>query len=349
MSIECMEDLQRLVAAGETNWRQYGEVNAQEWDGLILFDYRQEAQFENRWNWFERNSRGLILNRQTGEVVARPFEKFFNWFEHGRTPPHTAHMVAVHEKMDGSMGILYRHNHQWRIATRGSFTSSQALWATDYFNARWPNFSVWDSLWHTFIFEIIYPENRVVVDYGQREDLVLLAIRSLRTGEYISHYGTDVIAGLHGFARPGAFTFNSVTDILEVAGQIDANQEGWVAEFSDGSRWKFKGDRYRELHKLISGLSYRKVAEAMERNSLDALFAVIPDEFLDEARRWAAEIEAEVAGIETAVREAYELAPKDDQKTFALWVNEHHKPLASYLFLHHKGSPLRPLIFQKEF
>jgi len=68
--------LGELVRGGERDWRQYGEVNATYWEGLILFNYSFRAEIENRWNWFERVSRGLILNAENGALVARPFKKF---------------------------------------------------------------------------------------------------------------------------------------------------------------------------------------------------------------------------------------------------------------------------------
>lgn len=37
--MQSMNDLKALVLAGETNWKQYGEVASQEADGLILFNY----------------------------------------------------------------------------------------------------------------------------------------------------------------------------------------------------------------------------------------------------------------------------------------------------------------------
>src|SRR5687767_12047572 len=129
--IESMEQLQALVKAGETNWAQYGDVRAVYHEGLVLFNYTQQAQYAGRWNWFEQQSRGLILNAVTGEIVARPFPKFFNLGE--RTPAPNATIDYITEKWDGSLGILYRHNGQFKIATRGSFTGEQAVWATDYF------------------------------------------------------------------------------------------------------------------------------------------------------------------------------------------------------------------------
>lgn len=75
--IQSIEDIQTLVRRGFRDWEQYGAVNASYHDGLIVFDYKSEAQYANRWNFFERVSRGLIIDEETGEIVARPFDKFF--------------------------------------------------------------------------------------------------------------------------------------------------------------------------------------------------------------------------------------------------------------------------------
>src|SRR5690349_7854618 len=125
-----MAVLQQLVHSSETNWKTYGDVYAAYSDDLVLFNYTALAQYNERWNWFELNSRGLILNTKTGEVVALPFPKFFNWGEGGRTT--TAAIQSITEKIDGSLGILYRANGEFRIATRGAFHSEQAVWATRY-------------------------------------------------------------------------------------------------------------------------------------------------------------------------------------------------------------------------
>ena len=66
----------------------------------------------------------LIVDTRDNEVLARPFDKFFNWGEGGRTSD--APIVAVMEKMDGSLIIGFHHDGRWRAATRGSFTSYQA-------------------------------------------------------------------------------------------------------------------------------------------------------------------------------------------------------------------------------
>jgi len=117
--IQTIEDIQQLVREGFTDWDKYGEVNTRPHEGLVILNYKNEAAFEGRWNFFETVSRGLILEEGTGRVVARPFDKFFNWGQ--VETPKDQKIVNVLEKMDGSLGILYYHN-GWKVSTRGSMT-----------------------------------------------------------------------------------------------------------------------------------------------------------------------------------------------------------------------------------
>lgn len=72
MTINSIADIQKLVLDGFQNWKLRGHVTTKINGDLILFNYLPQAQFENKWTFLETVSRGLILDRKTGEVVARP-------------------------------------------------------------------------------------------------------------------------------------------------------------------------------------------------------------------------------------------------------------------------------------
>lgn len=339
-------DIQRLVVEGCTDWKQYGEVVVRPFGDLLIFNYTQAAQYAHRWNLFEQVSRGLIINARTGEVVARPFDKFFNWFEGGRKAD--GHIVTITEKMDGSLGILYRDGGRYAIATRGSFDSDQALWATRFLNEYYDLRGLPDE-W-TLLLEIVYPQNRVVVDYQGAEELVLLAIRNRSTGEYLPFFPTVFeTAEAFGFSIPRTYQFNNVTDIMAAAAVLDEKTEGWVVEFSDGQRFKFKGDKYLELHRLIFGLSFKNTLAAVASGTVAYVREQIPDEFLGQFNAWVEEIEATVRTIQVEVAAALDAAPKDSRKEFALWVRANHLPLAPYLFAALDGKPVEPMIYRQAF
>ncbi|MBI4673744.1 MAG: hypothetical protein HY741_19010 [Chloroflexi bacterium] len=258
--------------------------------------------------------------------------------------------ILVHN----SLGILYRTPSEergynlYRITTRGDFHSPQGAWATQFLNAHYALRDLANEL--TLLFEIVYPENRIVIDYHGRAALVLLAARNRFTGAYTPFF-PDLyeLAQKYNFPLPHVYTFNNVTEILERTGTLPVEEEGYVVEFSDGERYKFKGDRYLELHKLISGLSFKHTLEAVQAGTVDYIRAQIPDEYLAELNTWVAQIESIVAATKQNVQAAFDAAPKDSRKDFALWVQQHHKKLASYLFALLDGRDYTPLIYRNEF
>jgi RNA ligase len=345
-TIERIEDIQSLAQRGFDDWLQYGHVNVTARGDLRLFDYTTAAHMAQRWNFFERVSRGLIINRDTGEIVARPFDKFFYWLEGGRAS--RGHIVTVMEKMDGSLGILYRHKDEFMVTTKGSFFSKQSRWATDFLGANFDLAGLPDK-W-TLLFEIVYPDNRIIVDYGGREDLTLLAARNRFTGEYMPFF-PDLyeLAQQYGFTLPQVFGFNSVTDLLEATGKLVDDFEGYVVAFSDGQRFKFKLDRYIELHKLIRGLTFRNILKSVEMGDIDTVFDSLPEAYTAEARDWVREIGATRDTITKRALNAFEQAPHDSLELFESWVEDNHPTLKPYLLALYVGRDLTPVIYHHAF
>jgi len=196
------------------------------------------------------------------------------------------------------------------------------------------------------LFEIIYPGNRVVVNYGDYQDLVLLAMRNRFTGEYAPFEQVVEFADSFAFPYPKQFNFADMGAIIATTPTLSGNEEGYVITLADGSRWKIKGDRYRELHKTISGLSFRNTVRAFQNNTLDELVGLIPDEFMGDLKRWIARIETYTADILAQVDTAYNAAPKEIRKDYALYIQKEHKPLMPYMFKRLDGQPIEPLIYK---
>ena len=92
---------------------------------LSIYNYSRGVQYEKLWDPITLNCRGLVLDAD-GNIVAKAFPKFFNYEEltEASIPKQT---FEVFEKMDGSLGICFHYNGEWHMATRGSFTSEQAI------------------------------------------------------------------------------------------------------------------------------------------------------------------------------------------------------------------------------
>ena len=156
---------------------------------LTIYNYTDSAMYTpGAWdNPAVRQCRGVIVDT-SGRVIARPWAKFFN---HGQTEAGVLDLAApveVTDKMDGSLGVLYLDAAGGpSVATRGSFTSDQAAHATAVLRERYGMTRIDQTL--TVLVEIIYPGNRIVCDYGDLDDLVLLGSVGIETGHY---FGPEV-------------------------------------------------------------------------------------------------------------------------------------------------------------
>lgn len=345
-SITSIAQIQELAVSSFDNWLRYGHVNVTERGDLLLFDYTTGAHIANQWGFFESVCRGLMINRRTGEIVARPFDKFFYWLDGGRRS--SGHIVSITEKVDGSLGILYRHKGEYLVTTKGSFFSPQARRATRFLQSHFDLTDLPDEL--TLLFEIIYPDNRIVVDYGLREDLVLLAARNRFTGKFLPFFPDLYELGTqYGFTLPQVYTFNRIDDIIAETGQINANFEGWIVEFSDGQRFKFKVDEYVEIHKLLRGLDYDSVVKQIANGDIQRTLEMVPDAFLGETRQWIADIHMAIADIKAQVEALYASAPKHNLFAFQSWIASHHPHMNDYLLALWHGEDLESHILRRAF
>lgn len=288
-------DLARFEALVES-----GHVRKVTKGDLVLFNYTDHTTYSKEWCEYTKAARGLILHKDTGEVVARPFPKFFNLGEMPETQLQNLpnEPYRVFEKMDGSLGIIYYYNNKWNVATRGSFDSEQAVKGLELLKK-------YDLEWFdpgcTYLVEIIYPDNKIVVNYGKDEKLVLLAI----INKYDGHeFPIWVETNSTGMKAPEAFSY-SIEEAIELKSQLPKDQEGFVIRFQSGLRVKIKGDEYLKIHKMISNMSPLSFWESMVDGVVNKEYlAQLPEEF-------KAEFEPMVARLEERYKEVMKDIIKD--------------------------------------
>jgi RNA ligase len=330
----------------ELNALGYLAVKKHATEDLILFDYTTRCQYEKFWTPETMVCRGIITNSH-GDVMARPFPKFFNYGE--KMPQPGAFIVEAVEKMDGSLGILYWVGDEPFIATRGSFTTRQAQWASQRIKAHKNALLQYVGKGTTLLFEIIYPANRVVVDYGQREELVLIGANTIKYGFRAYYEDLVVIAELCGFTLPSVLRLDTVQDYLDLAGRLDVNQEGWVLTYSNGEKFKIKGAEYLKAHKFMYNVSYGKVLDAMKCGTLDAMIDGVPDEWLGTLKEYKRRIEETVSKVTQEMQEIFASAPVTaDRKQFAAWAEKQPKRIQAYMFALYNGRDIKNLIYKYE-
>lgn len=303
-------DLQAEIDAGYVTRKQHPELP------LSIYTYTQACQYSHHWNPVTMRCRGLIADDQTGRIVALPFPKIFVTGMHGVhdfAPPLPAEPFEIFEKADGSLAICYHYDGQWRAASKGSFSSEQAQWAQAVLDRS--DLSRLDPEL-TYLAEAIYPTNRIVVDYGTREDLVLLAAYRPATGgeEPLASVGehwqpigsvvrswglNDRLAAVEALAAA-----NTTIDGRTIGG---TEEEGYVIRFASGVRAKLKQAAYLALHKLYTGTNERTVWEVLASGQDPAvLFDTVPDEFAGWVRQVAARLRKQVADYTAAAQQEFD-------------------------------------------
>ena len=268
---------------------------------LRIYNYTNRAAFEPAWgDGVIDYCRGLIVDADDN-IVARPFKKFHNL----NTPsiPETMEdnlpktVPTITKKMDGSLGIWYPDGTpEGAIATRGSFTSDQAIWASVYWKIHCDFMPVhWKHCGWTPLFEIIYPENRIVVDYKGWFGLKVIGGVEIETGKdverhrLIATFGNTILADkVEG-------------DLKELEALNTPNEEGFVVTYENGLRVKIKFEDYKRLHRLITGVNPRVIWEMLRDDEwLDE--TNLPDNFRAWLHKWSDYLQGQFLDIIEAAR-----------------------------------------------
>jgi RNA ligase len=323
------ELLQQMIDERLVSVRKHPEAE------LFIYNYTPRVQYDKLWNEITLQTRGLIMDAEMN-VIAKPFGKFFNLEEH--QPNEIPQLpFEVFDKLDGSLGILYWLNDKPFIATRGSFESEQSQHATELlYNKYIHTFEKFDRN-KTYLFEIIYPQNRIVVDYGAMDDLILLTVIDNATGnESIEELGFPIVK-----------RFDGINDLMHLKTLEEENKEGFVVRFKNGLRVKMKFAEYVRLHRIITGVSNVAIWEYLkEGKSFDELLQKVPDEFYDWLMQTANELEMNFKLIYDNAQKRYTELYNEDKKTFALKVLDEAKDISSILFNIYNGKKVEPVIWK---
>lgn len=332
------DDLAAAIEAGHVSRRQHPALP------LSIYTYTRAAQYSRAWTTATLRCRGLIADDKTGEIVAWPFPKFFNVGEHDHgfdyAPPLPVdEPFEVYDKVDCSLGIVFHYDGRWHVASKGSFTSEQARWAQAWLDEG-DTFLLTPGV--TYLAEIIYPENRIVVDYGRRRDLVLLAAFDATGREIRLSYAAPDWRDIGTVVRSWpAMPLPELLKLTEANARPDGqpasgmHAEGYVIRYATGVRAKAKLAEYVRLHKILTGISERDiwrmlgmqkyadqppklVAKALgctvaevnaladaDRGPLDALLETVPDEFDAWVRSVVSRLEEQAVVLAERVTEEY--------------------------------------------
>jgi len=234
-----------------------------------------------------RECRGLIFDSD-GNLMSRPFHKFFNIGEREETQAHlldlnTLFDHVVMEKMDGSMIRPIVVDGYLRLATKMGVTtvSMQAeewLAAQDPALKKWLRQCVEDSV--TPLFEWVSPFNQIVLAY-ETADLVYLGTRDNATGAYVM----DKSCPFTAVPQYGRVTGN-LGNYIERQREAES-REGDIIRFADGHMLKVKNDWYVRIHKTLERIVFdRNIVNLIINEEVDDVVPMLPTVQADRVREF---------------------------------------------------------------
>lgn len=269
--------LEEFIKAAEE-----GRLLRHDFNNLVGFKYTTNTVYSGDWNPVTLYARGIVFDKDTGKVLAYPFEKFFNFGElvdDQSNLTKLAHDVIAHQgydnllrdistqrfrvmdKLDGSLGIMFWTGKTWLIKTAGSFVSEQALWAN-----KWAadNIDVTKLDKNcTYMFEIIYDEDVHPIQYDF-EGLVLLGINDNTTMKEKPF--TDIVHTAFELKINHAevLEFTDFDEVVKYAKALPNAKEGVVVTFDNGFKVKIKGAEFLALQRLFHYLSPAVIWESFD-------------------------------------------------------------------------------------
>jgi T4 RnlA family RNA ligase len=308
---------------------------------LTIWNYSEKVQYEGLWDEVTLQCRGLVTD-DNGNVVARPFPKFFNYEEviNKNVIPWDDFYVHIQDKMDGSLGILFSYKGEWILATRGSFTSEQSQRGMEILKSKYDLDKFEKGF--TYLCEIIYPENRIVVNYNE-EKIVFLSI--------ITPEGELNWTTAKAFFHSSGIEENDIVDSVMATFTKETfddykqlnipNEEGFVIRFYPSNfRMKIKFEEYVRLHKIMTNLSTTSVWEVLSNgNSMDDLLKDVPDEFYEKIKSYVKDLRYGFMSIQEHAGKLFDTYYEStdgltnvNKKDFACWVLKQQKHIQPILF-----------------
>lgn len=230
---------------------------------LFIYGYHSNLEESNIiWDEYNKHCRGLIIDNE-GNVKARPFSKFFTYkrYLNENTLLLSENQIfnipsgsfEIFEKVDGTMTTLYWVDDKPYLSTQRSFSNPNAVEATKILYEKYSHTFPKFKRDRTYIFEAIFPETNVLIDYGTSRDLYLIGVIDNLTSENLPL--EDI-----GFPMAKNYTkdFGHINNFEELQNLDLPNQEGFVIVFENSERIKVKFPWYKEAHSIMSQILIRE-------------------------------------------------------------------------------------------
>jgi hypothetical protein len=228
-----------------------------------------------------RQSRGIIFDRDNNwEIVSYPYDKFFNYGE-GRAASIDWHSARAHEKLDGSLMILYFYDHKWHVSSSGTPDGSGDLRGCD-FNLAELFWRVWAELGyqlptdteHCYMFELMTEYNQIIL-IPDRHRLVLHGTKNIKT---LAESEPRTWADQYGWEAVNIYPLTNDVEIRAAANLLNPIvTEGYVVCDRHFNRVKVKSPQYVAVQHLIGGFCSLRLTKITIANEGEEFLVYFPE------------------------------------------------------------------------
>jgi RNA ligase len=294
-----------------------------------------------------RECRGLIFDTATGNLISRPYHKFFNAGEREETAINKINLYEPHvvlEKLDGSMIRPIPTKEGFRLATKAGITD--VAMNAEYFIADKKHYSQFIHKCFqrniTPIFEWCSRKNRIVVDYPE-DQLILTAMRYVSDGNYVHYDAMKNYASARDIPVVKAVDGLAVQNIDLFVKQVREwdDGEGVVLRFDNGHMVKVKADEYVLRHKSKDQISQEKnVLQVILDDSVDDVVPLLTPDDANRLKEFQGVFWASVVDLCIDMDHLFQIGTKKypDKKDFAVeYVQKEIPPMYAPIMYAMKG------------
>ncbi len=286
-------------------------VSYAQYSHYVLVKYASTI-FTIGWTALSLSSRGKVLDLDTHQIVAYPFDKFFNLNESPTITTDIANdllqqatSIDVTEKKDGTAIVITNTGEEVLIHTCGGWDSEYTAKSRQLLETKYRDFYEHIPTGYTFVFELIHPDNQIVVDYGTEEGLFLLAVRNLQTGILENHDRLVSLSNQFALPLPTIYPFSSLADfLLRRTETLDKVLEGWVFHITTPTQdvmFKLKYEQYVTFHKARSSIDEKTIYTALHDNTWDDFYSLLTPSQQEEANLILDAIQNNIRTIEDTI------------------------------------------------
>ena len=239
-------------------------------DGVVSFNFTRDAFDDSKWNELTVKARGLFIDSQTDDIVARGFVKFFQVNEVKETTipelkKNLQFPVKAYYKENGFLGLISWHKRLDKlfIASKSTNEGPFADMVRDaFFSLPLAKQNILIDFMKdndcTLLFEVVEPEKDPhIIKYNQREFVLLAGIKNKLEDEYISY--KDLVSLVDKCKKAddeGILSIKLIDDVFDnweefysfftsVEKNFTIEHEGWVFEDANNFMLKFKTPFYK--------------------------------------------------------------------------------------------------------